>query len=197
MPHDNPDFKFCKRGQHWVHIDDFGINNATKSGRHYTCKDCVSKSALKTYYKYHDEEKERLKQERFRRENYARSREIIVNSIRRTGREKVNASIRRWQNRNPAKLRLQRELRRARLMNAEGTYKQEDIDRLYDEQNGRCLYCGIRIFFEIKRDVCVDHIIPLSRGGSNWPDNLALACQQCNGSKANKTIAEWELARGW
>ena len=29
----------------------------------------------------------------------------------------------------------------------------------------------------------VDHIVPASRGGGSSPDNLALACQGCNGRK--------------
>ncbi len=35
----------------------------------------------------------------------------------------------------------------------------------------------------------VEHILPLSRGGTNDEDNLALSCQGCNGSKYNKTQA--------
>jgi hypothetical protein len=32
----------------------------------------------------------------------------------------------------------------------------------------------------------VDHIVPLSRGGTSDPDNLALCCQGCNNKKYNK-----------
>lgn len=33
----------------------------------------------------------------------------------------------------------------------------------------------------------IDHIIPQSLGGSDNPDNLALACQRCNGYRYNFT----------
>jgi hypothetical protein len=35
----------------------------------------------------------------------------------------------------------------------------------------------------------IDHIVPLSKGGSSAPDNLAYACQFCNNSKYDKISA--------
>jgi 5-methylcytosine-specific restriction endonuclease McrA len=35
----------------------------------------------------------------------------------------------------------------------------------------------------------VDHVIPLSKGGENSTDNLALACFHCNRQKSDKTTA--------
>lgn len=37
----------------------------------------------------------------------------------------------------------------------------------------------------------IDHIWPISRGGSNDPENLTPACGTCNRSKGSKTLAEW------
>lgn len=37
-----------------------------------------------------------------------------------------------------------------------------------------------------------DHIIPLSRGGTNDLDNLAVACLQCNSSKRDRLLSEWQ-----
>ena len=34
-------------------------------------------------------------------------------------------------------------------------------------------------------------IIPLSRGGSNDPENLTAACFECNNSKRDKLLEEW------
>jgi 5-methylcytosine-specific restriction endonuclease McrA len=82
--------------------------------------------------------------------------------------------------------------RRARKMNAEGSHTQSDIDLIYSEQEGRCFYCGITL-----HEYEVDHMHPLSRGGSNNPDNLCCSCMTCNRSKADKTIPEWESIRGW
>ena len=49
-----------------------------------------------------------------------------------------------------------------------------------------CRYCNKRG----GRLEC-DHIVPVSRGGSNDLSNFATACFSCNRSKRDKTLAEW------
>jgi hypothetical protein len=49
----------------------------------------------------------------------------------------------------------------------------------------RCEYCLSRADFATET-FAVDHIVPISMGGSNELDNLALACSGCNGRKHNK-----------
>lgn len=49
-----------------------------------------------------------------------------------------------------------------------------------------CSYCGVT-----EAQWCVDHIIPLSRGGTNDPDNLVACCFPCNSSKSDKLLEEW------
>lgn len=50
----------------------------------------------------------------------------------------------------------------------------------------RCGYCGTR---EGPHEI--DHMTPLSRGGSNHDDNLVLACRKCNRSKGTRTAEEF------
>jgi len=83
--------------------------------------------------------------------------------------------------------------RRALEMNCEGYHNKKDIFKLYIEQCGLCAYCSI----ELDDNFHIDHVKPLSRGGSNWPDNLALSCPRCNLSKHDLLIEEWEAVRGW
>jgi hypothetical protein len=52
-----------------------------------------------------------------------------------------------------------------------------------------CSYCGVEGGKTTKW--CVDHIIPLSRGGTNDPDNLTACCFPCNSSKSDRLLSEW------
>lgn len=86
---------------------------------------------------------------------------------------------------------LETKIRRARLNNSEGEFTYDDLLQMYEDQHGLCAYCGVRIFWHVKWDVNVDHIHPLSKGGSSWPANLALCCRYCNSSKNNRLLTEW------
>lgn len=105
-------------------------------------------------------------------------RDANIEKARRHGREQVNR-------------------RRILKMNAAGSHSSDEISALYFEQNGRCAYCGIPIYFDIERDVSEDHVIPLTRGGSDAIGNILLACRSCNAQKNDKTPDEWEKVRGW
>lgn len=86
-----------------------------------------------------------------------------------------------------ANSRTQNIKRRARKKNAEGYYTTEDIKNMYAAQGARCYYCSI----SIEDKYHIEHMTPLSRGGSNWIDNICLACVRCNLSKHTKTSEEF------
>lgn len=61
--------------------------------------------------------------------------------------------------------------------------------------NGEVLICGIceeRIMY--RRSITVDHIIPRSRGGSNYKANLQPAHGRCNGRKGNRLPGEEQMS---
>jgi len=58
---------------------------------------------------------------------------------------------------------------------------------LLDLQDGKCYWCSQKIWI----DATIDHIVPQSRGGTDDPSNLALACVKCNNVKSNSTPEEF------
>jgi len=53
------------------------------------------------------------------------------------------------------------------------------------ERQDRCIYCGSR------ESLCVDHLIPKSRGGPDIGDNAIQSCRSCNSAKGDKGVYEW------
>lgn len=51
--------------------------------------------------------------------------------------------------------------------------------------NYRCQICGATVADGAKLEI--DHIEPVSKGGTNHKDNLQVLCQQCNREKHNRT----------
>lgn len=85
---------------------------------------------------------------------------------------------------------------RAQAANVRGTLRLADLRGVILESGGRCRWCGASV---LGAEFEIDHVLSLSRGGRNTPDNLALACPDCNRQKADKHPARFAaeiLARG-
>lgn len=54
---------------------------------------------------------------------------------------------------------------------------------------GRCYYCAKKVAF---RDLSMDHLVPLARGGRSTKNNLVPACKDCNNRKKSMMPLEWE-----
>lgn len=54
---------------------------------------------------------------------------------------------------------------------------------------GLCHYCG-RTF--APKDLTLDHIVPLIRGGLSTKGNCVPACKECNNRKKDLLPLEWE-----
>lgn len=83
--------------------------------------------------------------------------------------------------------KVNKDKRRAFEVGADGRYTAADIEELLRSQRYRCWWCGCKITDEYH----VDHRVALSRGGTNWPNNLCISCVHCNTSKCNKLPHEW------
>lgn len=86
---------------------------------------------------------------------------------------------RKWSRKNPEHKRVLTRNRRSKLRGAEGSHSPADIRWLHDAQRGRCAICRSGLGGKYH----VDHINPLSAGGSNDRRNLQLLCAPCNLNK--------------
>ena len=78
--------------------------------------------------------------------------------------------------------------RRRALRTGATTYAFTDRDwrRMVNRFRGRCAYCDTK-----SDDLQLEHVIPLSRGGSNGAGNYLPACPRCNRSKRDRLLIEW------
>ena len=128
-----------------------------------------------------------------------RRREASPEKLREYGRtwrdnnpDRVKENLLRWHRENPEKSKTLSVNRRARRKKAEGAHTHDDIARIRKAQNDRCGYCRA----PLKGRGHADHIIALSKGGSNWPSNIQLLCESCNCSKKDKDPIEFARSRG-
>lgn len=107
-------------------------------------------------------------------------------------REAIKAKVKAYRQANPDARRAVKHAERARYRQAGGTFTRADLWSLYVEQDGCCFYCGHA--FGVS-GYHVEHRTPIVRGGTNSPENLALACPSCNLAKGRKTDDEFIAAR--
>jgi 5-methylcytosine-specific restriction endonuclease McrA len=70
------------------------------------------------------------------------------------------------------------------LGDAETTYERMPVpenvrNEVWRRDQGKCVICGS------VRDLEFDHIIPVTKGGSNTARNIQLLCEPCNRQKSN------------
>lgn len=105
-----------------------------------------------------------------------------------------SAESKAWFAAHPENRKAYEHARRARKHGNGGTYTPEDIQRLLEVQHNRCAGCAKG--FCKSRPYTVDHVAPISRGGSNNPENLQLLCKSCNSSKNALSPDEWAKSIG-
>ena len=66
-----------------------------------------------------------------------------------------------------------------------GNIDENIIKQIHTIYNEQCIFCGS------SEKLTIEHLIPVTRDGTNDIDNLALACESCNYSKSNKLVLEY------
>lgn len=54
---------------------------------------------------------------------------------------------------------------------------------------GRCYYCNAQV---PPKELTMDHIVPIIRGGKSVKSNVVTACKECNNKKKHLLPIEWE-----
>lgn len=137
---------------------------------------------------YHrNAESEKKRSVKWREKNRNKAREYSRKSWHKN--REVNLQRKRaWIQNNKEKV-LELDHKRRALKNNCTTYKitKKDLRRI---KRGPCMACGST------ESIQMDHIIPLSRGGSHGIGNLQPLCKSCNISKHKRFMTEWYKSVG-
>lgn len=77
---------------------------------------------------------------------------------------------------------IRREKQKARALRATQWWKRR-------RSSGLCHYCGRKF---PPRELTMDHVVPLIRGGRTRRGNVVPACKDCNNRKKHMLAFEWE-----
>lgn len=188
--------KQCTKCYLIKHYSEFYKKADNKDGYMSYCKKCdiarrtkwnadnreKSREQDRKYYAANPE-KRKQKNLTYRKNNY----EKIIQYGRKYHAQNKETRLeqnREWYKNNPEKSREKYNKRRAaKLQNGRYKVRQKFITNLYTSP---CNYCASITNIEM------DHIIPLTRGGTHSEGNLQPLCRSCNASKGNKTMTEWK-----
>lgn len=181
---------------------EFCKNAKGSFGRTSTCKECSKIKRQEWHEKNPDyarqwyldnQDKVKAAQERRKRDRPHYYREWQdknrdhINAYSRQWRaanlEKCRQYARTWEARNPNKIRVIRNAQRASKMGSEGSFTAEEWQALCEKYGNKCLCCGAT-----DNSLTMDHIIPVSEGGSSNIENIQPLCQSCNSRKGIQII---------
>ena len=105
-------------------------------------------------------------------------------------KDSYRENSKKWNKKNPDKVKASKKEYRAKKFQAPS--EPWTPNEIAAAGTGKCPYCGRQIGIIYDSSIMhIDHVIPLSRGGTNLIENLEPVCVRCNLSKSNKTKEEF------
>lgn len=148
---------------------------------------------LRAYRVYNGERINKEKRDRYATDAAYRAEKLtIANNYYKENRDEVVRKRNARYAADPTSQKAASSLQRAKKLSAEGTHGAQDIDRIRKSQKDRCGFCRRKLIGKGH----IDHITALTKGGSNWPNNLQILCASCNTSKSNRDQVDFARSRG-
>lgn len=175
-----PGYKHCHSCKTVKRTQEFAACHARHDGLQSRCRECD-----RAIYQRDSETAKARERKRYRDNPEAYKAQVKEWQAR--NKERVKGYKVKWKAKNKEALRVYAHVRRLRIGQSSEHHTVEEIWQMAESQDWLCAYCESPLFgtFEI------DHMTPLSRGGSNAWDNIAIACVWCNRSKGPNTAEEF------
>lgn len=168
--------KECSRCREWKKLTSFRKDKGKWDGLYPYCKKCANIKDRKVYSKNPEKKKQVVRK-------YAEKHPEKYNFYKPYNPKYYSSEISRLKKRA-------RDMKRRVLKREADSHHQitdKVIKSVLEKYDNRCAYCGE----EVLEKFHIDHKLPLSRGGGNEFENLALSCPECNYKKNDKTDIEF------
>ena len=179
-----PKEKYCSKCELLKSLEEFYNRNNSKDGKMSECKIC-NKHRVSIYQKQNKQKvNERIA---IWIKNNPGKRKEYTQKNRNSHREQRREYDKKYCKTPHARLsrRLQNMRRRSLI-----PIQCETISEVLYSNNSKCVYCNRKVKYNgssyNKLYANIDHIIPISKDGTNHRSNLALSCLECNQKKSNK-----------
>ena len=177
----------------------FAYNNKSKGKLKAWCKVCDknyrehNKDKLKEYYENNkDKIKEYMKEynKEYRENNKDKKKEYMKEYNKKyyeNNKDSLTESRKEYREYNKDKIKGYNHKRRALKLGNGGSYTKEQWLDTLEYFDYKCAYTGECI----KHSCHVEHIVPISKGGTSYIWNLVPSTESANCSKGNRGMEEW------
>lgn len=155
-------------------ITEFYRCSANKDGLQSYCRNCARIHVVAYQREHADAHRAASRRHR-------QARPSVSRIYHDHNRAKINRYHLQWQKRHGWKYAQYARIRLHRKRGNGGSYTQEEWRALCEQFGNRCVCCGE------KTKLTVDHIIPVSKGGTSNIANLQPLCRPCNSRKGDST----------
>lgn len=174
--------KTCSRCQQTLPIEQFAIKRQETGGRRNLCTPCHNAANLE----HKRANREKLREQRLA--YYAANRDLLLAKQKRYREEHPDAdkaTHRKWKSANKDLVNAATHRRRNKMSENGGHWTAEQWVDLKAQFAYHCLLC-----WRVEPDITltVDHIVPVSLGGSNDIDNIQPLCKSCNSLVYTQTM---------
>lgn len=175
--------------------EEFFYSRKTQSGcrrQSPQCRECIKNKSreyrknnpdkIREYHKkyyHHHAEKLREVSRVWNQENKERRREYLRQKYAENPTP-FKIRSKRYTVSNPIMLTLKNHRRRNSMLQAEGILTEEDWEIIKTVYGNLCAFC------RKAKKLTIDHIIPVTLGGTHWPENIQPLCGSCNARKGNR-----------
>jgi hypothetical protein len=213
---DGVDGKVCSKCKEWKSVGEFNRNKSQRDGYNNQCRTCGNASYRAYHHRnkdeinqkkreeYADDPRTRLDRQKRTRSTWSDERRALQKSwqdtwmknhpeesakhqrrYRNENRDVLRKRASDWKKNHPNVARANKRTRYARKKGAKGKYTLGQWNKMKEGYNWTCPCC-MRKEPEIK--LTADHIVPLSKGGTNYITNIQPLCRNCNSAKGTQII---------